>query len=79
MCEIPDDAYTVTPSGTLGGLLGVGCQEGFLGEYPGIEEALEAIREDMAEKRFWPEVYWVSDHGNAWPISVDDGHEIEPL
>ena len=37
---------------------------GFLGKFDDDVEALDAIGEDMEEKKFWPNVWMLSDHGN---------------
>ena len=69
--ELEPESYTLTPSGSLGGLVSVGIVEGsHVGEYPDTESALLAISERMDREHFWPDIYWVSDHGNAWPIDL---------
>lgn len=71
----PQD-YTLTPSGPLGSLTSVGQIEGHcLGEYRNVEKALEAVCDHMANQQFWPNIWWVSDHGNYWPID-SKGNEI---
>jgi hypothetical protein len=63
--------YTITPTGVLGGLSGVGRVEGgskdWLGTFDCDEDALEAIRDNCAKEEFWPNIWIVSDHGN-WAL-----------
>tara|TARA_R100001594_G_C3979704_1_gene249748 strand:+ start:354 stop:587 length:234 start_codon:yes stop_codon:yes gene_type:complete len=72
------ESYTLTPSGPLGGLISVSIVEGsYVGEFPDTESALQAISERMDREQFWPDIYWVSDHGNVWPIDLM-GRELVP-
>lgn len=73
--EIPEDAYTLTPCGQLGGKTGLAQGGKFLGEFDDNESALEFVKERMEEEKFWPDIIWVSDHGNWWHIDVE-GNEI---
>lgn len=69
--------YCLTPSGPLGGRTQVAQhQVGIVGEYPDTETALLAVKEDMDCERYFPDIWWVSDHGNAWQIDLD-GNEIK--
>ena len=70
----PDD-YTMTPTGLLGSKTGVSCCGAWC-EFDTTEEALAFIRQDMEAERFWPAVWWVSDHGNSWLVDVVTGAEI---
>ena len=71
-----DDDYTLTPCGTLGGQVGVSQSGQFLGQFPEMDEALAFVREHMDGAQYWPDIWWVSDHGNAWQIDLD-GNEIQ--
>jgi hypothetical protein len=63
--------YAISDSGTLGSLYSVGIVEGkFLGEYKTLEEAEAAIRADMEGSNYFPNVWMISDHGNAHLISI---------
>ena len=71
-CDTDDEPceedYTLTPCGSLGAKTGVGIIGGkFLGEFTDDETAMQFIRERMAEHRFYPNVWYVSDHGN-WSL-----------
>ena len=69
------DDYKLTPSGSLGGKIAVSQNDRFLAEFTDTDQAMEFIREHMESNQFWPSVYWVSDHGNYWPIDLE-GNEI---
>jgi len=73
--ERQEDDYTLTPSGHLGGKTSVAQGGKFLGEFTETEQALEFIKEHMEQEQYEPNVFWVSDHGNEWPINLD-GEEI---
>ena len=62
--------YVLSPCGPLLGLVGVSIVEGkFLGQFQTETEALEFIRHQMEREKFWPNIWYVSDHGNLWPVS----------
>jgi len=65
-----DDAF-LTPSGPLGGRTSVSVDGKFLGEFNGDEEAVEALKEWMEKNQYWPGVWYVSDHGNINPFTLD--------
>jgi hypothetical protein len=59
----PED-YTIADN-TRGGY-NVGIVEGkFLGNFKTYSEAQIAVVEDMKANQFWPNVWTISDHGNA--------------
>jgi len=70
-----EEDYKLTPSGMLGEKTSVSTYE-FLGEFDTTEEALQFVKEDMEENQFWPNIWWISDHGNYWGIDIE-GNEIE--
>lgn len=76
MTVIHDDDYTLTPCGPLGGKTSVGQNQRCLGEFTETEDALNFVKEHMEEQQFWPNIWWVSDHGNSWLIDTD-GNEIK--
>lgn len=73
--EMQEDDYKLTPSGPLLSRTSVSQYGRHKGEFPSTEEALEFVKEDMEENQFWPTIWWISDHGNGWPIDTD-GKEI---
>lgn len=68
-CEPGEEDATVTPCGPLGARTAAAFGSRFLGEYAEEEDALEAIAEAMRAAQFWPDVWQISDHGNAALIS----------
>jgi hypothetical protein len=60
--------YTITPGGRLGGMSAVGVIEGkFVGLYDCDDDALRAIKAKCDEEQYWPNIWFVSDHGN-WSL-----------
>lgn len=73
-----EDDYRLTPTGHLSSRISV--SNGYVyrgGEFDTIEEALAWVAQDMNRNRFYPDIWWISDHGNTWRIDLD-GKEIEP-
>ncbi len=71
MHEPAEEDYVVTPGGTLGGKLAVSVVGGkFIGLFGEEDDAYKAIREDMEANQFWPNVWFISDHGNASIITI---------
>lgn len=67
----PED-YTMTPSGHLGGLTAVAQVEGkFLGEFDSDQEAIDFIKRRMEKEQYWPAVWYISDHGNISPVTIN--------
>ena len=74
--EPEDEDCFYSPSGSLGSKTSVRCGGKFIGEFDSDEEALEAIRNWQDKHQWWPNIWFVSDHGNA--ILVDkEGNEIK--
>jgi len=65
-----DDAF-LSSSGQLGGRTSVSVDGKFLGEFNSDEEAVEALKEWMEKNQYWPGVWYVSDHGNINPFTLD--------
>jgi|GEM_PF-5071187 len=42
---------------------GYNCRQ--VGQFAEYDEMLAAIREDMNREQFWPNVWYVNDHGNT--------------
>lgn len=70
----PED-YVKTSCGKLGANTCVGEVEGqYVGEFDDDVTADQAICERMNEKKFWPNVWTLSDHGN---LSLDEDFKCE--
>lgn len=65
-----DDIY-ITPSGQLGSKLSVSAGGKFLGEYTEHADAEAAIKSWMEKNQFWPSIWFVSDHGNISPYTME--------
>jgi hypothetical protein len=66
--EPEDEDFTVTPCGPLGGKSALGRVGGwFVGEFDSDDDAIRAARTIMADERFFPNIWLVSDHGN-WTL-----------
>jgi len=60
--------FTITPCGPLGGKSGLGRVEGkFIGEFDCDDDAVAAARAIMEDESHWPNIWFVSDHGN-WSL-----------
>lgn len=70
-----DDIF-ITPSGQLGSKTSLSCGGKFVGEFDDNDEALQEAKKWMDEHKFYPTIWWVSDHGNHWPIDIE-GKEIK--
>jgi hypothetical protein len=66
----PEDAY-LGPSGPLGAVTSASLAGVFLGEFDTTQQAEQAIRAEMDRSRFWPNVWWVDDHGGLTLWSLD--------
>ena len=76
MPEMESGDYVLTPSGHLYSMVSLSEVEGrFIGEYNTAEEALEKAKQRMDEEKWWPRIWWVSDHGNYWEID-EEGNEV---
>jgi hypothetical protein len=61
--------YIMSDSGALGSRTSVGIFEGgsksFLGEFKSEEAAMYAIKKDMDAHNFWPNIWYLDDHGGV--------------
>ena len=68
----PDD-YVMGDSGSSGAKTSVGRVEGgsnsFLGEFIETDDALRAIKENMEQEQYWPDVWQEDDHGGIENVS----------
>jgi len=69
----PDEGdYILSDSGPLGSRTSVGVYPGrHVGEFDSTEDAEDAVRAEAHKEQFWPDVWFVSDHGNATCYGTD--------
>lgn len=72
--ESDDDIY-ITPAGKLGSMLSLSAEGKFIGEFSEDEDVQEAIVEWMNKNKFYPSIWFVSDHGNVSPYKLDDKYQ----
>lgn len=63
-----DDAFFF-PTGHLGGATGLSVGGKFIGKFSEQEEAENALREWAEKNQYWPNVWYVSDHGNVSQVT----------
>ena len=71
-----DDDYKLTPCGQLGCKIAVSTHK-FIGEFPDEQSALSHIAELMEADQYWPDIYWISDHGNV-SLMDKNGNFVNP-
>ena len=68
--ECPDEhdlqeSYTISVTGPLGSLLSAYIEGRCVCEDSNdMDEVMEQIRDDMAKQNYWPNIYYINDHGN---------------
>jgi hypothetical protein len=66
-----EEDATIMPTGPLGAWYAVGLGGRFLGEARDLEQALGMLREGMDADRVWPDVWFISDHGNPQRLDLE--------
>jgi hypothetical protein len=66
-----EEDATIMPTGPLGAWYAVGLGGRFLGEARDLEQALGMLREAMDADQVWPDVWFVSDHGNPQRLDLE--------
>jgi hypothetical protein len=66
-----EEDATIMPTGPLGVWYAVGLGGRFLGEARDLEQALGMLRAAMDADQVWPDVWFISDHGNPQPLDLD--------
>jgi hypothetical protein len=66
-----EEDATITPTGPLGAWYAVGLGGRFLGEARDIDQALGMLRAAMDADQVWPDVWFISDHGNPHRLNPD--------
>jgi hypothetical protein len=64
------DRYGSGPAGSLGAWYAVGLGGRFLGQARDLDQALGMLRAAMKADQVWPDVWFISDHGNP--------HRLDP-
>ena len=62
----------LTPSGTLGSKTSVSINQTYLGEFDDSDLAEDAIRAWIETNGFYPNIWYVSDHGNITHYRLED-------
>jgi hypothetical protein len=76
MDEMQDEDYKVSSCGNLGGKTQVAINGNVIAEFVEESEAYELIKERMEKEQFWPNIFWISDHGNIMQVD-SDGNEVK--
>ena len=65
------DAF-LSPTGPLGSRTSLSVDEKFIGEYASDEKAEEALVNWIIKNQYYPNIWYVSDHGNVGPYELSD-------
>jgi hypothetical protein len=66
-----EEDATIMPTGPLGAWYAVGLGGHFLGQARDLDQALEMLRAAMDADQVWPDVWFISDHGNPRRLEID--------
>jgi hypothetical protein len=66
-----EEDATIMPTGPLGAWYAVGLGGRFLGEARDLEQALGMLRAAMDAQQVWPDVWFISDHGNPQRLDLE--------
>jgi hypothetical protein len=72
-----EDDLFIQDSGPLGSQYSVGTQHKHIGTYADSEEMEKAIKEWMDANKFWPNIWYISDHGNVSPYKMEPEDEMD--
>jgi hypothetical protein len=61
---------TITPAGPLGSQYAVALAGSFLGYADDMERATAMLREAMEADCYWPDAWFISDHGNPHRLNL---------
>jgi hypothetical protein len=61
---------TVTPAGPLGSQYAVALGGRFLGYTTDLDQATVMLQDAMAADRYWPDAWFISDHGNPHRLEL---------
>jgi hypothetical protein len=66
-----EEDATITPTGPLGAWYAVGLGGRFLGQARDLDQALGMLRAAMDADQVWPDIWFISDHGNPHRLNPD--------
>lgn len=66
-----DDAY-LSPSGALGAKVSLSVDGKHLGEFEDEAQAERVLKTWMSRHKFYPNVWWVDDHGSVRPYELEE-------
>lgn len=61
---------TITPAGPLGSRYAVALAGSFLGHADDMDQAIGMLRKAMDADRYWPDAWFISDHGNSHRLNL---------
>jgi hypothetical protein len=65
-----EDDGTITPAGPLGSRYAVALGGRFLGYATDLDQATAMLQDAMATDRYWPDAWFISDHGNPHRLEL---------
>jgi hypothetical protein len=69
--DVPgEEDGTITPAGPLGSRYAVALGGSFLGDADDMDQAIAMLREAMDADRYWPDAWFISDHGNPHRLNL---------
>jgi hypothetical protein len=71
-----EDGYVISLDGPLYSLYNVYNGERWadrskLKTFAELSDALAAVKADMREQQYWPDVWYLDDHGGIEPVSLE--------
>jgi hypothetical protein len=66
-----EEDATIMPTGPLGAWYAVGLGGRFLGQARDLDQAQEMLRAAMDADQVWPDIWFISDHGNPQRLNPD--------
>jgi hypothetical protein len=65
-----EDDGAITPAGPLGSQCAVALGGRFLGYATDLDQATKVLQKAMDADRYWPDVWFISDHGNPHRLQL---------
>lgn len=50
----------------------VSCEGRFIAEFKELHDAIQCVKQWQKDNQYFPNVWWVSDHGNIFPVILED-------